>query len=328
MLDKDKRVLLIGGTGSVGSILVDELIRFGFTNIQVLARDETKHGQLRATSDIYKKIITPVIGDVRNITSLEHSVRNADIIIDAAAMKHVWYCEHYPGEAYQTNVVGVQNLITLCERYGHKTLIYISSDKAANPSTAYGASKMMGERIIRAAAEKNTTCQYGIVRFGNVLFSRNSVLDMVRQGIDKNKTVSLVEEPVSRFVMTKQQASSLVLDAINFAKRGETFIYKMSAVDIRELVAIYIDEYTKKRGVARGEIILRRHILGDMEKLDEELFTIEESKHVKLINNHILCIDWQDSMTGLTTFNPDEASSGKSPKLKHDELRNIIKAEM
>lgn len=151
---------------------------------------------------------------------------------------------------------------------------------------------------------------------------------MVQQAIDKNKTVSLVEEPVSRFVMTKQQACCLVLDAINFAKRGETFIYKMSAVDIRELVGVYIDEYAKQQGVPRREIILKKHTLGDMEKLDEELFTIEESKHVKLINDHILCIDWQDSIIGSRALHSAEASSGKSHKLDHDELRNIIKAEM
>ena len=102
----------------------------------------------------------------------------------------------------------------------------------------------------------------------------------------------------------------------------------MSAVDIGEVVAVYIDEYTKQQGVTRREIIFKKHILRDMEKLNEELFTIEESKHMKLINDHILCIDWQDSIMGSRALHSDEASSGKSHKLDHDELCNIIKAEM
>ena len=183
-IDRDTVVLILGGTGSVGSMLVEKFLALDVKKIKVIARDESKQSELIVNNNSDK--IEPIIGDIRDIDSMEDAMKGVDVVVNAAAMKHVWYCENFPEEAYKTNVLGTINLVRLCKRMKIKKLILISSDKVVNPTTAYGASKLMAERVILAAHKRDQSNDFNIVRFGNVIGSRNSVLDLVSKAINTN----------------------------------------------------------------------------------------------------------------------------------------------
>lgn len=288
-IDKNTVVLILGGTGTVGSSLVEKFIELNVKKIKVVSRDESKLYALMVNSKNSDKI-EQIIGDIRDIDSIEETLQDVDIVINAAAMKHVLYCEKFPEEAYKTNVLGTINIVKLCQKWKIKKFILISSDKVVSPTTAYGATKLMAERVVLSAHDRNNSCDFNIVRFGNIVGSRNSVLDLVKMAMNNGKAISIPSIPITRFVMTKHQSTKLVTDAIENSDGGQIFLLDMPVVAIKDLIYGFVGHYAKRSSIDRETLSYKKHVIGSNEKEYESLLTASEYQRAYKLSDDLIVI--------------------------------------
>ncbi len=267
---RGKRILVTGGTGSIGTEIIRQLLACNPKVVRVLSRDDTKQAEL-AESLGRDARMRYMIGDVRDLYRTKRAMEGAEIVFHAAAMKHVPTCEYNPFEALQTNAVGTMNVIQAALDAGVKRLVVISTDKAVNPVNTMGASKLLGERMAIAAGStwaKGRT-RISAVRFGNVMGSRGSLIPVLLSQIRKGGPVTVTDRDMTRFMMSIPDAVRLVLDAGSRTQGGEVFILKMDAVRIGDFIqALMRREHArvpiKSIGIRPGE------------KMHEELLTEEE----------------------------------------------------
>jgi len=266
------KILIIGGTGSLGNKLVDRIMTGSFGEIDkiiIFSRDENKHhhmkidwkNKLENTHDIffgnYKEVLDFRIGDIRNKSSLITSIKEADIIINAAALKHVPICEYFPYEAVHTNIIGAQNIVEIIKENDleDKIICDVSTDKACKPVNTYGMTKAIQERII-LEANCSTKCNFICVRYGNVMASRGSVIPLFQDLIKKGLPVSITDSKMTRFMMSLDDAVDTIFNAIFKGNRGETYIPIVPSAYMIDLAEIMIGdkgnniEYT---GIRPGE---------------------------------------------------------------------------
>ena len=278
-----KKVLIIGGTGTVGKTLFYSLLMQKPQVIRLFSRDEHKQFILENELGIIKSADngheTPsgenvrfLIGDVRDKERVLRAMEGIDIVFNVAAMKHVPACEYNPFEAVKTNVLGVQNVIEAALKTGVEAVVYTSTDKAASPTNTMGASKLLAERLMSAAqfsSGRDQVMKFVSVRFGNILMSRGSVLPLFVAQAKKRAALTLTEPDMTRFVMSKERAVELILKAAIESLGGEIFILKMPVVKMGD-VAKSVMEYFDYDSL---EVIGKR----PGEKMYEELMTEEES---------------------------------------------------
>jgi UDP-glucose 4-epimerase len=267
---KNKTILIIGGTGSFGQAFLNRIIKSQFKKINILSRDEKKQEDLR---NFYKNsIISFYIGDIRDKMSILEPMQNVDYVFHAAALKQVPSCEFYPLEAIKTNVLGTQNVLDCAVESKVKKLIVLSTDKAVYPINAMGMTKALMEKIIIAKSrtlKKNET-KVMITRYGNVLFSRGSVLPLfIKQIINKEK-ITVTDMNMTRFLMTLDDAINLVQFAINEGENGNIYIPKTPGASIKTLVNALLSIYNYSK--SKVSIIGIRH----GEKINETLMSKEE----------------------------------------------------
>lgn len=267
---KNKTILIIGGTGSFGQAFLNRIIKSQFKKINILSRDEKKQEDLR---NFYKNSkISFYIGDIRDKMSILEPMQNVDYVFHAAALKQVPSCEFYPLEAIKTNVLGTQNVLDCAVESKVKKLIVLSTDKAVYPINAMGMTKALMEKIIIAKSrtlKKNET-KVMITRYGNVLFSRGSVLPLfIKQIINKEK-ITVTDMNMTRFLMTLDDAINLVQFAINKGENGNTYIPKTPGASIKTLVNALLSIYNYPK--SKVSIIGIRH----GEKINETLMSKEE----------------------------------------------------
>jgi len=233
---KGKKILVTGGTGSVGTGIVHELIKYKPSTIRILSNDENSIFELRKMFGSNPPL-TYMIGDVRDVDRIKLAIRNIDIVFHAAAMKHIDICEQNPFDAVKTNVIGTSNVIEASILENVSKFIFISTDKATNPSSTLGASKLLAERLTQDAATYRGLGKtiFSIVRFGNVLGSRGSVFQIFQDQLHKGKSLTVTDSRMTRFVMSISEAASLILKVTHIAKDGEIFILKMPSVNIVNL---------------------------------------------------------------------------------------------
>ncbi len=277
-----KKVLIIGGTGTVGKTLFYNLLRKNPQVIRLFSRDEHKQFILENELGIVKSAdngheipstsnVRFLIGDVRDKERVQRAMEGIDIVLNVAAMKHVPACEYNPFEAVKTNVLGVQNVIESALKTGVETVVYTSTDKAASPTNTMGATKLLAERLMSAAqfSRGSSQTKFVSVRFGNILMSRGSVLPLFVAQAKKKAALTLTEPDMTRFVMSKERAVELILKAATDSLGGEIFVLKMPVVrmgDVAKSVMDYFDyDLLKVIGKRPGE------------KMYEELMTEEES---------------------------------------------------
>jgi FlaA1/EpsC-like NDP-sugar epimerase len=246
-LFRGKKILVTGGTGSIGSCIVKELLKFDVDEVCIFSRDEIKQFMMRKT--ISDKRLNFIVGDVREYKSLERVFErnNFDIVYHVAAMKHVVICEENPIEAVKTNIFGTQNVVDLARKHGVPKLINISTDKAVSPYNVMGATKFIGERIVFNA-------NYTSVRFGNVAGSRGSVIPVLIEEMIRKRQVSITNPNVTRFIMKISDAVKLVLNATQYAEGGEIFVLKMKAFKLSDLVDVLVNYVAPKVGIRSEEI--------------------------------------------------------------------------
>ena len=276
---ENKSILVTGGAGSIGSALVKKIMEYKPKIIRALDINET--GLFNLKHKLGTESVRLLVGDIRDRERLKRAVEDIDIIFHAAAMKHVSLCEFNPFDAIQTNVLGTKNLIEAALDEEVDRFITISTDKAVNPVNVLGASKLLAERLTVSAnlykGRRKTV--FSCVRFGNVLNSQGSVLPLFRDQIRKGGPVTITDEGMTRFVMSIDKATELVLKAAKVSKGGEIFILKMEALRIKDLAHAAIAEIAPlhKHDPAgiRTELIGKKH----GEKLYEELLNEYEAEN-------------------------------------------------
>jgi len=286
ILDK-KTVLVTGGTGSMGKTLVRRMLtgeRGTPAKIIVFSRDEAKQHDMRmaylhklvATDEvIYRNFMNVLefrIGDVRNYADVCSVVKDADIVINAAALKQVPACEYFPVQAVMTNCLGAANIVRAIEENGYpvKTVVAISTDKACKPINVMGMTKSIQERIITTANILNPKTRFVCVRYGNVLASRGSVIPLFHEQIRNGGPVTITVPEMTRFLLSLDQAVDTVFAALSGAKRGETYIPNAPATNILNIARALIGDRPveiKVTGIRPGE------------KIHEILVSDEEAYH-------------------------------------------------
>ena len=277
-----RRILVTGGSGTIGSRLVDRLMELDPEVVRIFGRDETKQFYQRQAYR-GRSNIRFLIGDIRDRDRLTRALEGIDVVFHCAALKHVEAGEFNPFEATQTNVAGTQNLIDAALASGVSTFILTSSDKAANPTSVMGATKLLAEKLVTAAPNYRglhpTT--FASVRFGNVLGSRGSALELFEAQIAAGGPVTVTEPSMTRFVMTIERAVELALAASRMAHGGEVFVFKMPVARLADLVAAAIDVFAPRFGRDPKSIEIETIPPRPGEKAYEELMTEDESSRAR-----------------------------------------------
>lgn len=285
-----KSILITGGTGSFGQKIVNTLLsQSQAKRIIVFSRDELKQSQMQSSISDPEGRLRFFIGDVRDKERLDRAFRGVDFVLHAAALKQVPAMEYNPFEAVKTNILGTQNVINAALDQKVAKVILVSTDKAANPANLYGATKLCAERLLISSNVYSGTggTKFSVVRYGNVLGSRGSLVEV----INKNKAtgvISLTHEDMTRFWVTLDQAVEFVLASLERAAGGEIFVPKIPSMKIKDLIVMLAPECEiKVVGIRPGE------------KLHEVLITPEEARHSFEFENHFVIFPehdwWNDS---------------------------------
>ena len=277
-LFKDKNVLITGGAGTVGSEIARKLLDCDVAVVRIFDNSESGLFFLREKLGKHDNLRF-LLGDVRDKERLARAIENIDFVFHTAALKHVHECEYNPFEAVKTNILGTQNLIDVAIEEEVDKVVFTSSDKAVNPCSVMGVSKLMTEKLITAAnyyKGSRRTVIYS-VRFGNVLGSSGSVIPLFNQQIRDGGPVTVTNHEMTRFIMPLSQAIELIFKTIKLAKGGEVFVLKMPVMRLVDLVEVMIEELAPKYGYKPEEIEVK--VIGRKpgEKMYEELMTEDES---------------------------------------------------
>ncbi len=287
MIFQDKTILVTGGTGSMGSTFVRRVLSNELgtpKKVIVFSRDEAKqhdmrmsYQQRRASTDevIYRNFMSVLefrIGDVRSYAEVCSAVRDADIVVNAAALKQVPTCEYFPEQAILTNCVGAANIVRAIEENGYpvQTVIGISTDKACKPVNVMGMTKSLQERIFTAANILNPRTRFICVRYGNVLASRGSVIPLFLDQIKSGGPITLTVPQMTRFLLSLDEAADTVFAALREARSGETYVPRARSATVENIARALIGERrieTKVTGIRPGE------------KMHEILVSEEEAHH-------------------------------------------------
>jgi len=271
MFLKDKVILITGGTGSFGRKFVEIVLREHHPRkLIVLSRDEQKQHEMRQFyPDTFGSNMRYFIGDVRDLGRLMRAFREIDYVIHAAALKQVPACEYNPFEAVKTNIMGATNVIDAAIDRGVKKVVALSTDKAVNPVNLYGATKLCAEKMfIRANAYAGSgVTRFAVVRYGNVVGSRGSVIPLFLQ--QKASGVITVTDPrMTRFWITVEQGVRFVLHCLGVMEGGEIFVPKIPSMNIMDLAQAIAPECERRFiGIRPGE------------KIHETLVSEDESRH-------------------------------------------------
>lgn len=277
---KNKRVLVTGACGTVGRELVRQLLEnYEVTELIALDNNESEIFFLEQRFSKYPTA-SFFLADVRDGEKLSRKMKHINVVFHTAAFKHVILCERSPFEAVQTNILGVQNIINAALENKVERILFTSSDKAVNPTSVMGTSKLMGERLMTAA---NSNCQrdgisFASTRFGNVLGSRGSVIPIFREQIRIGGPVTLTDSNMTRFIMSIKEAVRLVIESAFIFIGGEVFITKMPVIRIQDLAEVMIQELAPLYEHSPENIQIK--IIGTKpgEKMYEELMNQEETR--------------------------------------------------
>jgi FlaA1/EpsC-like NDP-sugar epimerase len=273
-----RRVLVTGGSGTIGARLVDHLLAREPEVVRVFGRDETKQFYQRQRYGT-RRDVRFLIGDIRDRDRMLRATEGIDVVFHCAALKHVESGEYNPFEAALTNVMGTQNIIDACLAHGVGTMVLTSSDKAANPTSVMGASKLLAEKLVTAATHYrgHHATIFASVRFGNVLGSRGSAVELFAAQVAAGGPVTVTDPDMTRFVMSTDRAVDLAVEAARVAHGGEVFVFKMPAARLADLVTATVAVFAPRHGRSPSEIATVRIPVRPGEKIYEELMTEEES---------------------------------------------------
>ena len=269
-----KTLLITGGTGSFGNAVLNRFLKTDIGEIRIFSRDEKKQDDMRhefqAKMPEVADKISFYIGDVRDLASVKNAMHGVDYIFHAAALKQVPSCEFFPIEAVKTNVLGTENVLTAAIDEGVKSVICLSTDKAAYPINVMGTSKAMMEKVIVAKSRTTTKTKICCTRYGNVMCSRGSVIPLWIDQIRSGNPITVTEPTMTRFIMSLEEAVDLVIFAFEHGESGDILVQKAPACTIQTQAEAVCELFGGKKENIR--VIGIRH----GEKMYETLLTNEE----------------------------------------------------
>ncbi len=278
----DKSILITGGTGSFGHRYVSTLLqRYKLKRLVIFSRDELKQYDMAMKLQDHDNIMRFFIGDVRDAARLKEAMRGIDIVIHAAALKHVPIAEYNPMECIKTNIHGAENIIQAALDNNVEQVMALSTDKAANPINLYGATKLASDKLFVAANNMSGgRTKFSVVRYGNVVGSRGSVVPYFRELVEKGETyLPITHEDMTRFWITLQEGVDFVLKGMERMQGGEIFVPKIPSVRIVDLAkAIAPGLPIKYIGIRPGE------------KLHEVMCPSDDSHLTINFNDHFVIV--------------------------------------
>ena len=323
---KNSKILITGGTGSLGQALARRLLNEGVSTIRILSRNENK--QTSMESEFNDSRLRFLIGDIRDLPRLNRALEDIDIVFHAAALKHVPVVEYNPFEAVKTNVMGTQNVIDACIQNYVKIVVGVGTDKAVSPLNTYGATKLLMEKLFVSASnytnpQKHKT-RFIALRYGNVLGSSGSVVPKFIDQIKNNKKLTITDYDMTRFSLTMNEALKFILEAAMHGKGSEIFIPKLKAYTISDIKDTLF-ELLKRTG--EQKIPIRPG-----EKINEVLINKDEMRYVwEFKNKYVIfkptLMDEQirKSYPGIKKIEDmEQYSSDNVDKISKDELKDII----
>lgn len=275
----ERKVLITGGTGSFGSTVTRDLLGGDVAEVRILSRDEAKQDDLR------RQLADPrarfYLGDVRDYNSVAEAMSGVDYVFHAAALKQVPSCEFFPQQAVATNVHGTDNVIRAAHAHGVKSVVCLSTDKAVYPINAMGLSKAMMEKVAQAYARNNpnSSTVVSVTRYGNVMYSRGSVIPLFVEQLRQGKPLTITDPGMTRFLMSLAESVELVDYAFTHAAPGDVFVRKAPACTIANLA----EAVARILGLEPNmRVIGGRH----GEKRYESLLSVEEMAKAEDMGNY------------------------------------------
>ena len=319
---KGKKILITGGTGSLGTALTKKLLSLDVDQIRIFSRNEFK--QVSMESNLPDKRLRFLIGDVRDKDRLVRAFEDVDIVFHAAALKHVTKVEYNPFEAIKTNVQGSQNVIDACIENNVERAICIGTDKAVSPLNTYGATKLLMEKLFitarRYSNPKYHPTKFFAVRYGNVFASSGSVIPKFIEQINANKKITITDTAMTRFSITMNQALDFILKATEKGQGTEIFIPKLKSYSLLDLKEALFDMLENT-----GEEIIG---IRPGEKLHEILINSEEVRCSYEIDDMYVILLPEIMKTypkAKKIENMKEYSSSTTDKILKDDLKQLIK---
>ena len=325
---KNKRILITGGTGSLGQALTKKLLKLDVDTIRILSRNESK--QVDMNEEFNDDRLRFLIGDIRDKERLIKSLEDIDIIFHAAALKHVPVIEYNPFEAIKTNVIGSQNIIDAAVAQDVKKVICIGTDKSVSPLNTYGATKLLMEKLFVTAnnflsKEKHST-EFIAVRYGNVFGSSGSIIPKFLEQIKKDKKITVTDKNMTRFSIRMDKALNFILDCTESGKPSEIYIPKMEAYTISDIVQAFQNLYPNAEmetiGIRPGE------------KLHEVLISEEESRDAWDLGDKFMISNpnWISDKKVAESYNGNikkisynnEYSSENVEKMSINDIQNLV----
>lgn len=320
-----KRLLVTGGTGSLGKLLVHRLLAGEMGSperIVVFSRDEAKQHEMRleylhevaSTDEVvyanFQRQLAFQIGDVRDPSALAAAMRSADIVFCAAALKQVPTCEYFPYEAVQTNVGGAENVVRAIEqhRFPIELVVGVSTDKACKPVNVMGMTKAIQERVLIQANMRVPDTRFVCVRYGNVLASRGSVIPLFIEQIRRGGPVTITTQEMTRFLVSLDESVDLIFAAVQYALPGETYIPRVPSARVMDIAAALI-----------GDRRIQTNIVGIRpgEKVHEILISEEEAVRTALRGDYYAIRPMLPELAGTHAETPaltKEYSSADEPQ--------------
>ncbi len=282
---KGKKILITGGTGSLGQALTKRLLNSEVDTVRIFSRNESKQIEMESKFDDDR--LRFFVGDIRDLSRLIRAVEDADIVFHAAALKHVPKIEYNPFEAIKTNVIGSQNVIDACLHENVERVVCVGTDKAVSPLNTYGATKLLMEKLFVSAnnvlnREKHKT-KFIALRYGNVLGSSGSVIPKFVEQIKNKMKITITDPNMTRFSITMNEAIDFILNATKIGKGSEIFIPKLKAYSIQNVKETLFELLENT-----GEELIG---LRPGEKLQETLISVDELRYTWEFNGMYMIIN-------------------------------------
>ena len=323
-----KKVLITGGTGSLGTALTKRLLKTNVDTIRIFSRDEWK--QVKMESEIKDERLRFLIGDIRDKERLSRALENVDIVIHAAALKQMPVAEYNPFEAVKTNVIGTENLIEACLDNNVESVLAIGTDKAVSPLNTYGATKLLMERLFVSANFYKGThkIKFVCVRYGNVMGSRGSVIPIFVNQIKSGKKITITDPNMTRFNISMNEALDLIFRALENGKGGEVFVPKLKAYRVGDIKDAVIEVLKSENKVENIPVRPGEKIHESLISFDELSNTFENEQDYIIIDKQIQNWFLKDSDFVKTSLKEQYSSNNVEFFTKNELKQVLIKEKM
>ena len=328
---KNKKILITGCCGSIGNELIETLInnkKYSPKEIIAIDNNESALFFLEQKYLNYRNISFSIL-DIRDYYGLLDLMKNVDTVFHLAALKHVIINERSPNQSIQTNILGVQNIISAASVNNIENVIFTSSDKAVNPTSVMGTTKLMGEKLITASnlRIKSLKTKFFSLRFGNVIGSSGSVIPIFHKQIMNGGPVTITDNQMTRFFMSLSECVKMIIDTCEIARGGEVFVTKMPAARIIDIAEVMIEELCQNYNIKKSNIKIKKIGIKAGEKLYEELISEEEIRRTIELKNYYCIIPAYKSIYNNIKYEYKNVVSKKIKKRLISESEKLLSKE-